>query len=196
MGVALVAACGSHAAPAATCTELFQDGPPATNEAMMQDVLNDARARFYPGLAKADIALVPDPSQLYFASNLDYNTLEDAPFDRHYQLHYNPQIFANPPSRFALGAILVHELKHVTDYTQMTSANLAAFGIWYATSNVDDYEHQTDLQSLEDGCGEGLKAFRVWLYANVPAADLAAKEAEYYTPAQIDAWIEANPNVK
>jgi hypothetical protein len=193
--LALLVACGAHPPPL-TCTELFGTGAPATDEAMMEDVLEAARSRFYPNLAKADIALVADASQLYFASNLDYDTLEDAPLDRHYQVHYNPQIFADPPSRFALGAILVHELKHVTDYTQMSSATLAEFGIWYATGDVDDYEHQTDVASLEAGCATGLKAYRVWLYAHVPSADLAAKEAEYYTPDQIDAWIAANPTVK
>ena len=34
----------------------------------------------------------------------------------------------------------------------------------------------------------------LWLFAHLPPETLA-KEAEYYTPDQIDAWMAANPNV-
>jgi hypothetical protein len=193
--IAAWSGCGAKPAPQPTCTELFSSGAAPTTAADLQEILDAARSRFYPNLNGVEIDLVADSSQYFFATNLDLNTLENAPRDRHYQVHYNPALLMNPPSRFAVGAILVHEVKHAQDYVGMTSDQLAEFGIWYASSNVDDYEHQTDLQSLEDGCGVGLKAFRIWLYANVPPALVAAKEEEYYTPAQIDAWIAANPGV-
>lgn len=189
-----VVGCGAHPPPP-TCTELFGAGPGPTDEASLQSILTAARGRFYSSLDGVEIDLVADPSQYYFATNLDVTTLQSAPRDRHYQVHYNPALLMDPPSQYAIGAILVHEVKHVVDYLDMDSDQLAQFGVWYATSDVDDYEHATDLASLEAGCGDGLKAFRIWLYAHVSSSLLVAKQAEYYTPDQIDAWMAANPNV-
>jgi hypothetical protein len=203
MGLAVtalsLAACGASKKPE-TCTELFGTGPGPASEAELGDILNEARDRFYPNLKGASIQLVPFQSTTdVFLSNLDLTTLGNAPLERHYELHYNTNMLARPPSRGAIGAILVHELKHTTDYVGMDMNTLAAFGFWYGLAddtNVAPYERATDERSLEDGCGPNLKAYRVWLYAFVDPSVLAAKEAEYYTPDEIDAWMAAHPDVQ
>ena len=66
---------------------------------------------------------------------------------------------------------------------------IAAFGLWYATDDVSAYERETDLFALERGCGEGLIAFRTWLYAQLDDEAIAEKQRDYYTPEEIEAWM-------
>ena len=49
-----------------------------------------------------------------------------------------------------------------------------------------------DEYALEAGCASGLKGYREWLYAHIPPEDVEAKRRDYYTPEEIDAWVEAN----
>ena len=106
---------------------------------------------------------------------------------------YNPAMFPDPPSRIAAGAIIIHELKHVLDYTGMDSDELVDFGLWYASGDdISDYEKQTDEYALESGCAEGLSAYREWVYAHIPKEDLEEKMETYYTPDEIAAWVAAN----
>lgn len=182
----------STAAPL-TCTERFTGTPPAT-EADIVALVASAREGFFPTLGALSLEVVTMESEdSYFVANLDLATLSEAPLERDYRVLYNPALFADPPSRLAVGAILVHELKHVLDYTGMDSDELVEFGLWYASGDdISDYEKQTDEYALESGCAEGLSAYREWVYAHIPAEDLQEKRDTYYTPEEIAAWVADN----
>ena len=129
----------------------------------------------------------------YFVANLDLATLAEAPLERDYRVLYNPALFADPPSRLAAGAILVHELKHALDYTGLEADELVEFGLWYASGDdISGYEKQTDEYALESGCAAGLSAYREWVYAHIPEDDLEEKVENYYTPEEIAAWVAEN----
>ncbi len=183
----------SSTAASLTCTERFTGAPPAT-EADIVALVESAREGFFPTFGELSLEVVTMESEdSYFVANLDLATLSEAPLERDYRVLYSPALFADPPSRLAVGAILVHELKHVLDYTGMESDELVEFGLWYASGeDISDYEKQTDEYALTSGCAEGLSAYREWVYAHIPAEDLQEKLDTYYTPEEIAAWVADN----
>ncbi len=110
---------------------------------------------------------------------------------RYYDLFFNSRLFDSPPPEGALKAILVHELVHIRDYTGMNAGALLKLARRYLTDSsfTRRYERQTDEGALERGEGEGLKAYRQWLYPRLDPDDLEKKRATYYTPEEIDAWM-------
>lgn len=190
----LVVGCASperNPAQPLTCSERFAGEPPTT-VADVEALLEVARSAYVSldGVAINLFAL--SSSSVFFQANLDITTIEEPPLERSYSLQYNPALFDDPPSRAAVGAILVHELKHILDYTEMSAEELVDFTVWYLSEDVSEYERATDEYALEAGCGEGLIAYREWLYDHIPPDAIASKRRDYYTPEEIEAWMEAN----
>jgi hypothetical protein len=175
-----------------TCTERF-DGAAPTSEDDLRDIVAIAITNYAVPLEAVSLQYTTISSDsVFFQANLDVTTIEEEPLERTYTLQYNPALFDDPPSQIAVGAILVHELRHVLDYTEMTSEELGAFAAWYITEDVSAYERETDEYALEQGCGEGLTAYREWLYETIPPEDLAEKQRNYYTPDEIREWMAAH----
>jgi hypothetical protein len=190
----LIACTAEPAPPPPTCDAFSAGRTPPTSLADLQQLLDDVRARFHPEFADLSITLHPLTREGdYFQSNLDLDTLQDDPRDRHYWLLDNAKLFDDPPPANAVVAILVHELGHTEDFLAKTSDELTAFALFYAAGDVRDYERATDEKALKAGCANGLKAYRVWLYAHVPASVLPEKQRDYFSPDEIDAWVAAHP---
>lgn len=128
----------------------------------------------------------------FLAAQVDLSTISNPPLEREYLIQINPQIFEQQITGASTVAILVHELKHVLDYTEMDTNALVEFGLWYAGGEVAEYERATDEFALERGCATGLIAFREWLYDFVSEEVRREKEVNYYTPDELRAWVEAN----
>ena len=177
-----------------TCPELLDGGPSAIDEAGLRVLLDGVLDNLFPELEGVSIELRPNTSDSsYFSANPDLSTLDRAPLERDYFVQYSTLQFDSPPPADAVTAILAHELKHVRDYTEMSTEELAEFGLWYISNDISEYERATDEHSLELGCGEGLILFREWLYAHVTPEVEAQKRIDYYTPEEIEAWMAANP---
>ena len=192
-------ACASPPEPADSgvaeqaCALLAQDAAPPGDEAALAALLGEVQATFHPALDGVSIALeAMDSDQDFFVANLDLSTAGEAGPDRDYRVQYGLRVFEDPPPFAATGAILVHELQHIEDYVAMDTAALAEFAIWYAGGDFAEYERATDEVVLEAGCGEGLKAYRLWLYGQVDAGTEAEKRRDYYTPEEIEAWMAAH----
>jgi hypothetical protein len=168
-------------------------GTPPAGRASVEAKVRTAQDALFPELGGVRVAVVEnaDPSSFY-AANVDASTLEVDPFDRTYTVVYSTVQLAEPPPHAGVIAILAHELQHIVDYTAMEAREFAEFGIWYATSDVSEYERATDERALELGCGTGLIAYRQWLYGVVDDETEAAKRRDYYTPEEIEAWMAAN----
>lgn len=194
---ALLVACTANkavdsAADHLSCAERFSGAPPASADDV-EALTEIAIAHYASPLDEVDLRYTAiSGDSVFFQANLDITTIEEEPLERTYTIQYNPALFSSPPSRAAVGAILVHELRHVLDYTEMTSEELAEFAAWYITEDVSAYERQTDEYALEQGCGDGLIAYREWLYEAIPPEDVADKQYNYYTPDEIRAWMAAN----
>ena len=193
MWLLFLLACTNEPGPP-SCAERFADLPRPRSNADIEAYVAIAQPAFYPeldGVPLRFVELIDDAS--FFAANLDVTTLENPPLERQYQIQVNPLLLADPPTPAAAGAILVHELRHIADYTQMDATELGEFAVAYALGEVGDYERQTDLATLEHGCGEGLIGYREWLYERLTPEQEAAKRDTYYTPEEIEAWMADNP---
>ncbi len=157
----------------------------------LQADLNQVRAGSFPSLANYDIRLDAfESAEDFFKSTPQVSTLMKNAKDRIYLVQYNRRVLQSPPDRDAIRAIIAHELKHILDYTKMTTLGTAQFAATYGLFSTARYEHATDLYALKLGYGAGLRKYRTWLYTQVSAATQKAKEETYYTPAQIDIWMQ------
>jgi hypothetical protein len=177
-----------------TCAEAMHVGASLASWDDLAPLVEQVRAQRFPELTDVSIELFEVQSDTdFFVSNLDLSTVGAPPLERHYRVLANPLMFPTPPPFSAAYAIIAHELAHVRDYTEMDTTELVQFGLWYAGGDTADYERATDEVTLELGCAEGLKAYRVWLYERLTDEALAAKRATYYTPEEIDAWVADHP---
>ena len=98
-------------------------------------------------------------------------------------------VFKDWPGDAAVHAILVHELKHLEDFTHMTSLQIIGLGKKYTgrqpNADVAKYDRATDLWTLSVGEADGLIEYRNWLYPHLNARQLILKEIYYYTPEEI-----------
>ncbi|MCB9680322.1 MAG: hypothetical protein H6733_02545 [Alphaproteobacteria bacterium] len=176
-----------------TCAAAMAAGADLAAWDALPDLLDQVRRERFPELEGVPVALASlDSAEDFLVSDFDVTTFGAPPRERHYRVRANPRLFPDPPDGppgfAALYAIVAHELTHVRAYTLMDDATLAAWVIDYATGPIADIERATDLHVLELGCGDGLSAYRVWLYDHVDADTRAAKERDYYTPDEIAAW--------
>lgn len=190
----LIAGCAAKPASepsVATCDAAMAAGVGPTTMADIAPIFEQVRRERVPELADVEITLGELSSDdSFFVANLDLATASSPPRERSYVVNANPRMFESPAPPFsAVYAILVHELKHIVDYTEMDTEELVSFGIWYATADVAEYERQTDEFALERGCAAGIKDYRVWLYARISEEAAEAKRRDYYTPEEIDAWV-------
>ncbi|MBL7716961.1 MAG: hypothetical protein JNL01_15970 [Bdellovibrionales bacterium] len=107
---------------------------------------------------------------------------------RKYFIEYNPDFFQGsvPLTQEALTAILAHELVHIRDYVERTSAGVATL---LTLQSSRKYERSTDRETLKLGFADGLIAFRQWIYARLDADDLEIKKRNYLTPEEIKEWL-------
>jgi hypothetical protein len=91
------------------------------------------------------------------------------------------------PGGAVLEAILIHELEHIVDYTQMRSAQILFFGLRYVTDRKfrTRYERQTDLKALKHKVHGGLMTYREWIYQWLTPKQLARKKQYYLSPGKI-----------
>lgn len=77
-----------------------------------------------------------DEDDYYLRSSPKPDTVALPPKRRTYQLHANPSLCNTSfgPSSEALYSIVMHELNHILDYTQMSQSQLTVFGLTYATN--------------------------------------------------------------
>lgn len=110
----------------------------------------------------------------------------------------NPLVFERNAPEEGIRSILAHELGHALYYKERKRVQLIGLiGLINGGFNAK-FERRTDLIAIERGYGEGLIAYREWLYQNVSAKSLAEKKRDYYTPEEIRLLIEAvdkNPRV-
>ncbi|MBF2054173.1 MAG: hypothetical protein IGS03_12045 [Candidatus Sericytochromatia bacterium] len=151
--------------------------------AQVEQILQELVQSAFPELVKEKLVLQPLQSRdVFFQSNFKpLSVLSQKPV---YVIQVNPALFERQLPLPAARAILAHELAHTLDYHRHGLGGLAKVG-WQVLFHNQHYEYRTDLQAIARGFGEGLIAYREWVYQQIPAADLAKKQKTYYQPAQI-----------
>jgi hypothetical protein len=149
----------------------------------------------YPELKDADIQVQIFRSESdYFRTIFSFKRFLSGRKMRYY-IKVNPRVFQLNAPEDGVRAILAHELGHVFDFHRKKRIRL--FGLLRLASKnyTVDFERRTDLQAISRGYGEGLKAYRQWLYRNIPAKKMAEKRRNYFSPEEIEA-IEAKVKQK
>jgi hypothetical protein len=188
--ILLLTATGCDDGGGADCASLMAETRPPADETQLTDLVQRVETGLYPELAELTLELRPLQSDSdFFNALVDPTTVAAAPNRRTYLLRFNPLLFERSPPANGVVAILAHELKHIVDYFGMDSQSLVAFAVDYATGDIAAYERSTDEHVLRLGCGEGLIAYRQWLYRQLDAQTVAQKRRDYYTPEEIEAWI-------
>ena len=179
------------------CAEAAAQHRPPQDELDLSYLIDEVqRQAFGADLQGVEVVLSPLPGETdFFRTTVDLTTVEAAGMKRRYIIQADNRLFSgDPPPLEGLAAILAHELQHVLDYTRMASDDLVAFTLQYNDGDIGDYERKTDEAVLALGCGTGLRDWREWLYTQLEPTDETRARAEYYTPEEIDAWLESQRN--
>lgn len=155
-----------------------------------EKLLEEVRLLSYPELDSDDIEVKTLKSRSDFF-NARFSFTRFLTFRRlKTSILVNPVVFRSSISDTALKAILAHELAHALYYR--TRNRLRLFGLVRLAHDGFEakFERRTDLIAISRGYGNGLIEYRRWLYKNVSAKDLKAKQRNYFTPDEIDALTE------
>ncbi len=165
-----------------------QDCAPAMTLEDFKFELESVRSRFFSDIPAEKLGIKTFRSDAYFLQAQPYlSTLVKPRSKRRYNVQLNLKLLDCPPSDLALEAILIHELEHVRDYVNWSSAEIVGHGAKYALScgKKVSYERATDQKVLELGRGEGLAQYRECVYQWLTPKDLAKKRRIYLTPEEI-----------
>jgi hypothetical protein len=154
-------------------------------------IVDEVRAASYPELRGADIQVRAFESRSdYFRSRFDYRRYL-APTSMRYVVFVNPRVYRLGAPDDAVRAIVAHELAHVLFYRQRSRLHLLGLVRLSGSGYRQRFERRADLVALSRGYGDGLKAYRAWLYAHVPAKSLDEKRRDYFSPDEIAAIAAA-----
>ncbi len=111
-------------------------------------------------------------------------------------LSVNPCVFELRAPPDGIEAIIAHELAHAENYIHRNLFDKIGLIKLVGSESLARFERRTDLLAIERGYGAGLKAYREWLYQNVPPENVEKKRRNYFSPDEIDAIreiLEADP---
>lgn len=168
---------------------------PPINESTIQNHITFLQTNQFPELLQTQIKIENFTSDAYFLqANLKVKTVFKKPNRRTYVVEVNQKLYDCPPSPEGLQAILVHELQHVSDYLKWNSAEMMTFAAKYGMNKKfrTRYERHTDERTLLKGFGPGLIEYRIWIYQWLSPRELQNKKRYYFTPEEIEIWMEEN----
>jgi hypothetical protein len=172
-----------------------QDAPPDAQRERLRAVVDDVRARSFPDLQDATIAvevLEHDEGATFFALS-NFGVIEALGGARRYQILLSRRLLELDvnATRPALFAVVAHELSHTVDYEERDAAGLFSLlpMLWDERSE-EQVEKRTDLEAIARGYGSGLIAYRRWQKSVLDDHSYQQKLQIYYDPVEIE-LIEA-----
>ena len=109
------------------------------------------------------------------------------PVRMRYYIDLNPALFARGAPGNGLCAIVVHELAHIVVLSRGNRVRRLGLIRLLSKSQTRRFERGADLDAIHLGYGDGLKRYRIWVYANIPQRKLAEKMRNYFSPDEIAA---------
>jgi hypothetical protein len=156
-----------------------------------EQLVSDIIARSFPNLIGIEIRVKR------FQSNTDYfrTSFSATRFVTGVKMRYfvlvNPEWRTRGAPIEGVEAILAHELAHVEDLAGGKRIRLFGLAGLLSETRTARFERRADLKALARDYGSGLKAYRAWLYKNVPAKKITEKRRDYFSPEEIDAILAA-----
>ena len=165
---------------------------PAQSETIQkaQKIINEVVEKSLPELKNKQIEVkIFQSDSDYFRARFSYGKYLTFQKMR-YIVFVNPQVFAKNAPENGIRSILAHELAHVLYFSERNRFELLGLVNLSAKSFTQKFEHRADLEAISRGYGDGLKAYRAWLYQNIPQKNLAEKKHDYFSPEEIDKVME------
>ena len=106
-----------------------------------------------------------------------------------YVIQVNPKACELQVPEYGVKAIMAHELSHVAYLKKRNRLRLLAMVPFLSGGFVRDFERRADMEAISRGYGEGLKAYRQWLYQHIPQKSLAEKRRNYFSPEEINSIL-------
>jgi hypothetical protein len=152
-----------------------------------QRIVEEVVKASYPELKDADIQVQSFHSASdYFRTSFSFGRFLSAKKMRYF-IKVNPRVFELNAPEEGVRAIVAHELGHAFDFHGKKRICLLGLVRLSLKGYSATFERRTDLQAISRGYSEGLKAYRTWLYQNVPAKKLMEKRRNYFSPEEIEA---------
>ena len=106
-----------------------------------------------------------------------------------YVVLVNPRAYELEVPEDGVEAIIAHELSHIAYLKKRNRFRLLMMLLLLSKSFFANFDRRTDLEAISRGYGEGLKAYRHWLYQQIPQKNLAEKRRDYFSSEEIDAIL-------
>jgi hypothetical protein len=154
---------------------------------VIDNLIHSLRNESFPQLANVDLGVRSFRSKSdYFRTRFRLSRF--ALFMRmRYYIEVNPALFQEQPPSDGVCAILAHELSHVVSLSRGNRLRRFSLVRLLSRRYTAKFERGTDLEAIHRGYGNGLKSYRVWVYAHVPPDKLEAKLRNYFSPDEIAA---------
>ncbi len=107
-----------------------------------------------------------------------------------YIIYVNPKVYELNAPENGVRAILAHEIGHILYYSRKNRVQLLGLVNLSTKGFTQKFERRTDLEAIRRGYGEGLIAYRTWLYENIPMKSVDVKKRNYFTPEEISAIMK------
>jgi len=104
-----------------------------------------------------------------------------------YFVDVNPAVFKHQAPPDGVCAILAHELVHVVSLSRGNRIRRFGLARLLSKRHTLKFERGADLGAIHRGYGNGLKSYRVWVYAHIPPGKLQQKLHNYFSPEEIAA---------
>lgn len=182
----LLVACGPRPRPLDDLSDLACPEPPGVPlDADHLEAWVDAARTAQPALDGVELQVHLMASRSTFLrADVRPGSVLRRPARRVHRVHVARALLDDPPPPEATLAILGHELEHLRHYRAMGGLPLLAFTADYVVGGTAAYERGTDARVVALGCGEGLAAYREWLYARLTPRQVRRKQRTYLTPAE------------
>jgi hypothetical protein len=161
-------------------------------------IVEEVKIASFPQLRNTEIEIkLFDSRSDYFQSRFTFTSFL---FNKRLRclLKVNRNVFAHGVPEDGLRAVIAHELGHALYYKSRNRLKLIGLVRLVGKDFTAHFERGTDLQAIIRDYSEGLKSYRRWLYARIPANKLAEKKRNYFSPEEIDALqmkLQAQPEL-
>jgi hypothetical protein len=150
-------------------------------------VIQKIRGTSYPELTHVDLRVRTFRSQSdYFRTRFSLSRFLLLMRMRYF-VDVNPALFQEQAPSDGVCAILAHELVHAVSLSR--GNRIRRFGLVRLLSKEQaaKFERRADLEAIHRGYGDGLRSYRIWVYAHIPPNKLQEKRRNYFSPEEIAA---------
>jgi hypothetical protein len=187
LGVFLCAALRSSSGQALVPSDCSRTEPTNAGLSATERRVREIRGASFPQLAKVDLQLREFHSQAdYFRTRFSVPRFLFLQRMRYF-VEVNPALFGLEAPPDGICAVLAHELSHVVSLEHGNRIRRLSLVRLLSKSYTAQFERKTDLEAIRRGYGDGLKSYRTWFYAHIPAVALPAKRRNYFSPEEIEA---------